>query len=89
VQECFTNTLKHFTADVLVLEVNKAERVIAVNMSDNGKLIKHFNMGNGLKSMAERLSLIGGHVHFTHDNKSFSLQYRYHRKPYDQCHVSR
>jgi two-component system sensor histidine kinase DesK len=71
VQECLTNTLKHSTADVLVLEVNKAERGIAVNISDNGKLIRHFNMGNGLKGMAERLSLIGGHVNFTHDNKGF------------------
>ena len=71
VQECLTNTLKHSTADVLELEVNKAEQGIAINISDNGKLIKHFDMGNGLKGMVERLSLIGGHVNFKHDNKGF------------------
>lgn len=71
VQESVTNTLKHSTADVLVLEVNKAKQGISVNINDNGKLIKHFDMGNGLKGMVERLSLIGGHVNFTHDNKGF------------------
>jgi signal transduction histidine kinase len=71
VQESVTNTLKHSTADVVVLQVNKAKQGISVNINDNGKLIKHFDMGNGLKGMVERLSLIGGHVNFTHDNKGF------------------
>jgi len=71
VQECLTNTLKHSTADVLVLDVNKDKQGIAVNICDNGKRIKHFDMGNGLKGMTERLSLIGGHVNFTHDKKGF------------------
>jgi signal transduction histidine kinase len=71
VQECVTNTLKHSTADVMVLEVSKAKQGISFNISDNGKQIKHFDMGNGLKGIAERLSLIGGHVNFTYDNKGF------------------
>lgn len=71
VQECLTNTLKHSTADILVLNIRKTEQGIAVNISDNGKPIKHFDMGNGLKGIAERLSLIGGHVNFKHDGKGF------------------
>jgi signal transduction histidine kinase len=71
VQECLTNTLKHGTADMLLLDVNKDQQGIAVNISDNGKFIKHFDMGNGLKGITERLSLLGGSVNFTHDNKGF------------------
>jgi signal transduction histidine kinase len=73
VQESITNTLKHSTADVLMLDVSKAEHGISVNISDNGKTSKQFNMGNGLTGMAERLSLIGGSVNFTHDNKGFHI----------------
>jgi two-component system sensor histidine kinase DesK len=71
VQECLTNTLKHSTADVLLLDINKDKGGIAINISDNGKLIKHFDMGNGLKGMMERLSLIDGHVNFTQNDKGF------------------
>ncbi|MBL4630342.1 MAG: histidine kinase, partial [Paraglaciecola sp.] len=71
VQESLTNTLKHSTADMLLLEIKKVKQGIAINISDNGQLIKHFEIGNGLKGMAERLALIGGQVNFTHYDKGF------------------
>ena len=71
VQECLTNTLRHSTANVLALNINEAEQGIAVIINDNGKPIKHFDMGNGLKGMVERLSLLGGHVNFSHSNHGF------------------
>ena len=71
VQESLTNTLKHSTADVLVLDINKAEQAIEINISDNGKHLKHFDLGNGLRGMQERLTMIGGYVNFTHDDQGF------------------
>jgi two-component system sensor histidine kinase DesK len=73
VQECLTNTMKHSTADELELEINKVEQGIALNISDNGKPINHFDMGNGLRGITERLALIDGHVNFVHDKKGFRI----------------
>lgn len=90
VQKCVTNTLKHSTAGVMVLAVNKDKQGISINISDNGKFINHFNMGDGLKDMTERLSLIGNQVNFTHNNKGFrtSIFIPQDSRPYDQCHGS-
>ena len=71
IQECLTNTLKHSTADQLVLNIDKTEQGVSVNLSDNGRPIKHFNMGNGLKGMSERVMQIGGKISFTPDQRGF------------------
>lgn len=71
VQECITNSLKHSTADILELRIDKTEQGISVRVSDNGQPIKNYNVGNGLKGISERLSQIGGQVNFIHDHSGF------------------
>lgn len=73
IQECLTNSLKHSAADELVLTIDKTEQGISINVSDNGRPIKHFNMGNGLKGMSERVLQIGGKVYFSHDHRGFQI----------------
>jgi two-component system sensor histidine kinase DesK len=71
VQESLTNTSKHSVASLFVINIDKKEDHMEIELSDNSKPIKEFDLGNGLKGISERVTQIAGKVDFSHNQMGF------------------
>lgn len=71
VQESITNTLKHSNGSRLAIKVAKQGDWIRLDMQDNGSSAPAFTEGNGLTGMRERISQLGGQLHFNAGQDGF------------------
>lgn len=66
IQESINNVLKHASAQTLIVNINKQKNGIKVLIKDNGIGFEVSNMikqnSLGLKTMAERISMLNGHL---------------------------
>lgn len=60
VREAMSNTLKHAGATKLRISARIISEQLILTISDNGKVAKHWQTGNGLAGMQERLAECGG-----------------------------
>lgn len=74
IKEAVTNIVKHSSADKCSIGVVKTTGEVRVTVKDNGIGLQHqvgdhieLRGGNGMKGMAERLSLIDGNLSFNSD----------------------
>lgn len=72
IKEAVTNIVKHSQADRCQISLLRSDAEVTLCIEDNGigmsgpeGLDSLSNLGNGLKGMSERLSLIEGHLHLT------------------------
>jgi len=60
-KEAFHNVLKHAEASTVTLNISMQERLLHIDIADNGKGIHSENLfGNGLKNMRRRIDEING-----------------------------
>lgn len=62
--EFVTNSLKHSGASEIFISISIKEDEIDLLMMDNGKGAKTLVKGNGLRGLEDRISLIGGQIHY-------------------------
>ncbi len=62
IQEAITNTLRHSGANQLWISLENDEHEIKVTIFDDGKVGKHWQKGNGLTGMEERVIELGGSI---------------------------
>lgn len=62
VQEAISNTLKHSGANKVWVNAGVADGQLQLTIYDNGSLAPHWQPGNGIKGMQERLAECGGSV---------------------------
>lgn len=60
VREAMSNTLKHAGATQLSISARISSGQLMLTISDNGKVTKHWQKGNGLTGIQERLAECGG-----------------------------
>lgn len=67
VQEALNNIIKHATAKEVIINLNRINDNLVLNIQDDGKgfLIqkKSYYVGNGIANMKERTNLLGGQFH--------------------------
>lgn len=73
VQEAITNCLKHSNASRLSVSVGRKHNQLHLVIKDNGRMTKHYHLGNGLQGMQERLKLLKGCIEFKHSDDGFSI----------------
>jgi len=81
IQEALSNTLKHSCATELTLQASVLHGQLIVQIHDNGKLTPHWQPGNGIIGMQERMTECGGSVEFAEKNQALALTIRL---PYQQ-----
>jgi len=69
VQECVTNIIKHSSASIARVFVEKEKDVLLIEIADNGKgfnfeTVKIESRGFGLKNLENRISFLGGKLEF-------------------------
>ncbi len=62
--ELVTNSLKHSQASEMFISINLRQNDINILVMDNGNGCDNLVLGNGLRGIKERLSLIGGKAEF-------------------------
>lgn len=65
VQEGITNALRHGKASRIEIEARKIEGVLHLKIKDNGCGCKDMKKGFGTKHMIERVTMLGGSIHFS------------------------
>lgn len=63
-QEAVTNTLRHANADHAQISISGNRELLYFSYWDNGSGADRIEAGNGLKGMNDRISDIGGAIHF-------------------------
>lgn len=71
IQESITNSLRHGHASKVTIHLLNQENYI-ISIQDDGIGFETLQYGYGLKQMRERLSVIGGTVHFENKNGFFT-----------------
>ncbi|RUO40393.1 sensor histidine kinase [Idiomarina aquatica] len=78
VQESLTNFMRHSTGNHYQANVTQTDDWIKVNISDNGKMTKPINEGNGIRGLRERVALAGGDIAFT-ESPTFTISAQFRR----------
>lgn len=73
-QEAITNVLRHSSATKCRIAIVGVGDKCVLTVSDNGNAGKKIEPGNGLKGMAERVSVNGGALSWQQTNQGFNLQ---------------
>ena len=76
VQESLTNSVKHGSADRVTVSLAEVNQHLTLNIVDNGKLPSRLqqatlSLGNGLRGMQERITMLGGKVYFDPSQTGF------------------
>lgn len=69
-QEALTNSLRHGRADHVDIVMNSAEGRLKVLIKDNGAGCRDMKKGFGLKGMEQRISSLGGMIHYGSDGEN-------------------
>jgi signal transduction histidine kinase len=74
IQESFTNAYCHGCASIIDLSMKRKDGSLLLRISDNGNGCKKVVPGNGLRGIAERVSLMGGTLAYeTMPGKGFDI----------------
>uniref|UniRef100_A0A486XT21 Two-component system sensor protein n=1 Tax=Rheinheimera sp. BAL341 TaxID=1708203 RepID=A0A486XT21_9GAMM len=73
VQEAFSNSLKHSGATEVSIEANVAAGQLQLTIYDNGRVSSHWQAGNGIKGMQERLAECGGSLTLSTQQQAMQL----------------
>lgn len=73
VQEAISNSLKHATATELRIRAVLEQQQLQLTISDNGKLAAHWQPGNGITGMQERMAECGGSMTLNTTGQSMQL----------------
>jgi signal transduction histidine kinase len=78
VQEAISNTLKHSQATTMHIHVGHIDEMLHIHIKDNGQYQRHWQEGNGLTGIRERVELMGGStdIKATSDGFSISIEVR-------------
>jgi signal transduction histidine kinase len=80
VQETITNTLKHAHGKNISISIAYANedkngcKQLQIDISNDGKMPKYLNRGNGLTGIIERLTSLSGSAYFAIENDKFNTQ---------------
>jgi signal transduction histidine kinase len=66
VQEALTNAARHSQAQQLWVVLERKEQQWALRIRDDGRMSSHWQKGNGLQGMSERLETMGGGLRCEH-----------------------
>jgi signal transduction histidine kinase len=72
VQESITNTLKHSHADKMSINIQHHQDFLHISIEDNGKATKHWQHGNGMSGISERIQALKGSINFESTSAGFS-----------------
>lgn len=75
-REAISNTLKHAGATQLRISARLMQQELALTITDNGKVAEHWQWGNGLTGMQERLAECGGSLRINRQAGAMQLQIR-------------
>jgi two-component system sensor histidine kinase DesK len=73
VQEAISNSLKHSGASQLHLIASVKQQQLQLVIYDNGSVSPHWQPGNGIKGMQERLTECGGHLQLGKQQQAIQL----------------
>ncbi|KUM55284.1 sensor histidine kinase [Rheinheimera sp. EpRS3] len=73
VQEAISNSLKHSGASQIYLIASVKLQQLQLVIYDNGSLAPHWQPGNGIKGMQERLAECGGHLQLGKQQQAIQL----------------
>lgn len=73
VQESLTNTLKHSQANQCRIQIKPQMNTLHITIEDNGKSVHHWQEGNGMSGMRERVEILGGTLQFSSTETGFTL----------------
>lgn len=73
VQEALTNTLRHSQASEFYLSVTPVGGYLQVRIHDNGRVAAHWQPGNGLTGMQERVASCAGTMEWQVQDQRFHL----------------
>lgn len=67
VQECVTNSIRHGKASHIDINVSKRYNILTMTIVDDGQGCKDIKEGFGLMHMNERIHMLKGTIHYTHE----------------------
>lgn len=73
VQEALSNSLKHSGATLVCIGANAAAGQLQLTIYDNGRVAPHWQAGNGIKGMQERLAECGGSLTLSTQQQAMQL----------------
>ena len=73
VQEALSNSLKHSGATLVCIGANTAAGQLLLTIYDNGSVSSHWQAGNGIKGMQERLAECGGSLTVSTQQQAMQL----------------
>lgn len=65
IQESLTNSIRHGEANLIEVRLKSNEKILVLEIEDNGKGCEEFNEGHGLQGIRERTAVLGGRVSFS------------------------
>ncbi len=73
IQEAMTNTLRHSGAKSMQIQIT-TEAGVEVRIKDDGKVAAHWQEGNGLTGMRERIQAVGGKMDVSTCGRSLQIE---------------